>query len=187
MLFFCSNHVLNIPSCIGALPAYLAGVEDNKISLKLQKTLLNRWWHVNVCAMQVKASYAAWIRLFDNLLDIQKGDRIRSIAQNGFALGKRKNIKCDGELFGAFICAYWERHMKELHHIYELSNKLGHYYPLMVVCLMLMLYNLQEVKTMQRSNFNNNKDIRKVLPADDRENGIYGKDTSNNQANDFFE
>ena len=77
--------------------------------------------------------------------------------------------------------------MKELHHIYELSNKLGHYYPLMVVCLMLMLYNLQEVKTMQRSNFNNNKDIRKVLPADERENGIYGKDTSNNQANDFFE
>ena len=38
---------------ISALPAYFAGVEANEIILKVQKPLLQRWWHVNVCAMQV--------------------------------------------------------------------------------------------------------------------------------------
>ena len=40
-------------ACIGALRAYLAGVMANEIRLKLQKPLLTRWWHINVCAMQV--------------------------------------------------------------------------------------------------------------------------------------
>ena len=60
---------------------------------------VTRFTASEVCGVQVTrftASYAAWIRLFENLRDIQKGDRIRSIAQNGFALGKRNNIKCDG-------------------------------------------------------------------------------------------
>ena len=52
---------------IGALPIYLAGVEANEISLKSQKPLLMRWWHVNVCAMQVMASYKVLFKLFENL------------------------------------------------------------------------------------------------------------------------
>ena len=42
---------------IGALTAYLAVVEANEIRLKLQKPLLMRWCHVNVCSMQVMARY----------------------------------------------------------------------------------------------------------------------------------
>ena len=41
---------------ISALPAYFAGVEANEIILKVQKPLLQRWWHVNVCAIQVMVS-----------------------------------------------------------------------------------------------------------------------------------
>ena len=43
---------------------------------------------------------------------------------------------------------------------------------------MLMLEYLQEIKTMQSSNFDNYKDIREFLPANNHENGIYGKDTA---------
>ena len=90
---------LDSKDCIGTLPAYLAGVEDNEISLKLQKPLLTRWWHVNVCVMQVRASYKMYVNLFENLHDSCQSDRLRSIDQNGIALGKSKKIKCDGGFF----------------------------------------------------------------------------------------
>ena len=40
---------------------------------------------------------------------------------------------------------------------------------------------------MQNSNFDNSKDIREGLPADNHENGIYGKYTAKKQVKDFFE
>ena len=52
---------------------------------------------------------------------------------------------------------------------------------------MLMLEYLQEIKTMQSSNFDNYKDISEGLLVDDHENGIYGKDTAKNQSKYFFE
>ena len=55
---------------IGALPAYLTGVEANKISLKLQNPLLTIWRNINVHAMQIMASYKARVKLLENLHDI---------------------------------------------------------------------------------------------------------------------
>ena len=102
-----SGSVLDLVSKtrIGALPAYLAGVNSNEISLQLWKPLLTRWWHFNVCAMKVMGSYKAWVELFEHLHESQQGDRLRLISHNGVAIGKSKNLKCDGELFCAFIHA----------------------------------------------------------------------------------
>ena len=69
----------------------MAGVEANEISLKLQKTLLTRWWHVNVCATQVMTSYEAWVKLFEDLHISWQGNRTRSM--NSVALGKSKKLK----------------------------------------------------------------------------------------------
>ena len=69
-LFYCDNNVLNIPSHIGALPTYLTGLEAKKISLKLQKPLLTIGWNSSVCAMQVKESCKARVKLFKHLHDI---------------------------------------------------------------------------------------------------------------------
>ena len=109
------------------------------------------------------------------------------IYQNGVALCKRKELKCDRTLFCAFICAYWERHTEWIHSIGKSAKKFGHYSPLMLVRLMLMLDDLKELKTTQSSDFDNYKEIREGLPANDHENGIYSKDTEKNQSNDFFE
>ena len=57
----------------------------------------------------------------------------------------------------------------------------------MLVRLMPMLENLQGVKTMQSSNLENYKEIREGLPTNDHKNGIYAKETENNQARYFFE
>ena len=57
----------------------------------------------------------------------------------------------------------------------------------MLIRLILMIDDLQEVKTMQSSNFDNSKDIREGLPADDHKNGIYVKDTAKNQTEILFE
>ena len=140
-----------------------------------------------MCATQVMTSYEAWVKLFEDLHISWQGNRIRSMVQNGVDLGNIKKLKCVGALFFAFSCAYWEHHTKWLHQIDELSKAFGHYSPLIFARLMIMLENLQEVKTMQSSNFDNHKDIREGMPADDHKNCIYGKETAKNQANDFFE
>ena len=57
----------------------------------------------------------------------------------------------------------------------------------MLVRLMLMLDDLQEAKTMQRSNFDNYKEIREGLTTNDHDNGIYCKDTAKKKAKDLFE
>ena len=48
----------------------------------------------------------------------------------------------------------------------------------MLIRLILMIDDLQEVKTMQSSNFDNSKDIREGLPANDHNDEIYGKGTA---------
>ena len=72
--------------------------------------------------------------------------------------------------------------MKCIHHIGELAKTFSHSSTLMRVCLMLMLDNLQEVKTILSSNFDNYKGIREGLPAGNRGNGIHRKDTAKKQA-----
>ena len=173
-------------SFIDNLPVYLAGVGANEISLKLQKPLLTILWHVNVCGKQVMASYKEWAKLFKHLQESWKGERLRYIAQNGVSLGKNKKLKCNRRLFCTFSRAYCARHMKWIHSIKKVAKTSGHSYPLMLVRLMIMLDYLQEVKTMQSSNFGDYKEIREGLPADNHENGIYDEDTENNQAKDFF-
>ena len=100
---------------------------------------------------------------------------------------KEQEAQVQRALFCAFRCAYWAHHMKWLHLIDEVAKTFGHSYPLIPVRLMLVVDNLQELKTMQSSNFDNYKYIREVLPANDHENGIYGKDIENKQAKDFSE
>ena len=159
------GNVLDLDSkaCIGVLATYLTVVEDNEISLKLQNQLLTRWWHVNVCAVQVMESYKTWIKLFDHLDKSQQGDRLIWISQNGVSLGKIKNLKCDGALFCSFSHSYWARHMNWLYCIDKVSKTFGHSSPLMLVRLIIMLDDLQEVKKMQSSDFDNYKEIREVL------------------------
>ena len=65
--------------------------------------------------------------------------------------------------------------MKWIHHINKGDKKFGHSYPLMIVRLMLMVDDLQEVKTIQRSNFENYKDIREGFSADNHKNCIYSR------------
>ena len=109
-----SERVLDLDSKArnGALPTYLVVVEANEISLKLQNPLLTRWWHVNVCAMQAMSIYKVWVKLLEHMRNIWQGDRLSSIAQNGIAPGKSKNLNCNGSLFCAFRRALWARHMK---------------------------------------------------------------------------
>ena len=138
-------------------------------------------------AMQVTESYEACVKLFKHLHKSRQGDRLISIAQNGIALGKIKKLKCNGSLFCSFICAYWACHMKWIHRINEVSNKFGHSSPLTPIRLTPVLDDLQEVKTMQSSIFENYEKIREGLSADDHKNCVYCKDTSKKQANYFFE
>ena len=163
------------------------GVKANEISLKFQKPLLTRWWHINVCNMQVMESYKAWVDLFEHMCKSRQSGRLSSIDQNVSALGKSKNLKCKGGLFCVFSRAYWESHVKWLHRINEVANIFGHSSPLMLVHLMLVLEDMQEVKTMQSSNFDHYKDIRECLPDDNHDNGIYSKEIAKKQAKDFFE
>ena len=127
-----------------------------------------------------------WVNLFEYLHESSKGDRLRSIFHNGIALGKSKKLNCDGGFFLAFIRVYWARHMNCLHCKNEVAKTVGHSSPLMLVCLILMLDDLQEVKTMQSSKFDNYKEIREGLPADNHKNGIYDKETAKDQDNGLF-
>ena len=72
--------------------------------------------------------------------------------------------------------------MKWTHCIDKVAKKCGHSSPFMLFRLMLMLDNLQEVKTILSSNFDNYKGIREGLPAGNRGNGIHRKDTAKKQA-----
>ena len=65
---------------IGNLPAYLVGVEANETNPKLQKPLLTRWWHVNVCAMQILEIYKVWVNMFDHMHEIPQDDRVSLIS-----------------------------------------------------------------------------------------------------------
>ena len=87
---------------IGTLPAYLVGVESNEINLKLHKPLLTKWWHVNVCDIQVITSYKVLFKFFEHLHEIWKGDRLSLIDSNGIAIGKIKKRKSDRKLFCTF-------------------------------------------------------------------------------------
>ena len=99
-----AGNVLDLDSeaRIDDLPEYLVGVEDNEISLKLQKPLLTKWWHVNLCATQIMDSYKAWVKLFENLHESRQGDRLSYISQNVFALVNIKKLKCNRALFCDF-------------------------------------------------------------------------------------
>ena len=108
----------------------------------------------------------------------RQGERLSSVAQNGVTFRKIKKFKCNGELFCAFSCDYWSCHMKWLHHINEFAKIFGHSSSLIIVRMMLMLNNIQEVKTMQSSNFDNYKEIREGPPVDDHWNQNYGKYTA---------
>ena len=96
--------------------------------------------------MKVIESYEAWVKIFEHMHLSWQGDRISLIAETGIALGNIKNIKFDAALFFAFSHSYWARHMKWIYFIDRVAKKFGHYYPLMLVRLMIMLDNLQEVK-----------------------------------------
>ena len=125
--------------------------------------------------------------MFEHIHESRQGDRIISISHNGIALGKSNNIKCDAALFFAFSRAYWELHMKWLPCIDYVAKTFCHSFPIILVRLILMLDHIQEVKTMHSSNFDNYKEIREGFPTNNDNNGIYSKDTANNQARDFFE
>ena len=77
--------------------------------------------------------------------------------------------------------------MKCIHSIHKVAKKCCHSSPLMLVHLMLVLDDLREVRTMRSSNFYNYKGIREGLPANNHENGIYGKYKEKNQAKYLFE
>ena len=109
------------------------------------------------------------------------------IFQNGIALGKINKIQCDGVIFCAFSCVYWARHIKWLHCVNKIAKTFGKSSSLMLVRLIIVLDNLQEVKTMQSSNFVNDEDIREGLITDNHKNGIHGKEIAKKHANDLFE
>ena len=98
--------------------------------------------------MQVVEIYKEWVKLLEHLPGSWQGERLSLGDQNDIALVNSNNIKCDRELF----CT---PHMKRLHRIEKVVKTFNPSSPLMLVRLMIMLDNLQELKTMQSSNFDN--------------------------------
>ena len=52
--------------------------------------------------MQIMEIYEAWVKMFEHMHESWQGERIISIAQNGIAIVKSKELKCDAALFFAF-------------------------------------------------------------------------------------
>ena len=113
---------------------------------------------------EVIESYEAWVKIFEHMHLSWQGDRISSIAETGIALGNIKNIKFDAALFFAFSHSYWARHMKWIYFIDRVAKKFGHYYPLMLVRLMIMLDNLQEVKKAELKFLTIIRTLEKACP-----------------------
>ena len=137
--------------------------------------------------MQVMASYEAWFKLIEHVYNSWQGDRLCLIFQNSVSLGNINKIQCDGVLFYAFSLVYWARHIKWLHCVNKVANTFGKSSSLIIVRLIIVLDNLQGVKTMQSSNFVNDEEIREGLLTYNHKKGIHSKETAKKHAEVFFE
>lgn len=167
--------------------ALLTNLRHDEKNDKIQKPLLTRWWHVNVCALQVLRTYDAWVKFVKNLYESRsERSKIKTISQNAVALISSDKIRCDLEFFCAFSHAYWTKHMKWMHRIDEVAKTFGHSSRLMLVRCVLMIDDLTEAKKMDTHHWTAYKSLREALPDDDHSNEVYGKQTAEKQAERFF-
>ena len=154
---------------------------------KVQKPLLTRWWHVNVCALQVLRTYDAWVKFAKNLYESRsEKNKIKTISQNLVALITSDKLRCDLEFFCAFSHAYWSKHMKWMHRTDEVAKTFGHSSRLMLVRCVLMIDDLAEAKKMNTHHWTSYKSSCEALPDDNHSSEIYGKQTAEKQAERFF-
>ena len=95
----------------------------------VQKPLITRWWHVNICAAQILRSLLGWINIFSycfRMSSSREKQELHTISKNGYALTTNKKLRSDLIFFCAFNKAYWAKNTKWMHRIDEQTKLHGH-------------------------------------------------------------